>query len=460
MDRSMQSATTVLTGTDRPDGPTVPTGWFVALWSAAVLFHLAANGGELLAGSATGLLQLVMAAVAVVVLVAPNRPLVVALTALYLAVLWRKLPVVGNHEIVLGLVALLILGESLIGDRVERLLAGGRALLIVAYGFMAFSKWNWGFWDPVESCAVVFADGLVAPVGGGWLLDRTVVAVAVIVATTLIESAIPLLLLLRRTRPVGLVIAVGFHAVLALDPVGHVWDFSATLLPLFLAFADPAVHRRFDRLLAGARRGPMGPKAVAVSSVLAIQALIMGGVTPLPTWTVAFSAWLALLVLVGAVLFRVGHRPLVRLAVGPVDGRNGLARRHLPVVALAVAIGVGPYLGLRSAAAFNMYANLRVVDGDSNHLVVPALGWADDPGTLVAVDEPGSDPILAYYAERDLLVPAENMARHLAFVSDHEPAGADVGGGLADHLRAKLLFRRAVDGTGADRCARAWGPLG
>ena len=40
------------------------------------------------------------------------------------------------------------------------------------------------------------------------------------------------------------------------------------------------------------------------------------------------------------------------------------------LVAIVVANGLTPYLELKTALGFNMYANLVTVAGDSNHLVV------------------------------------------------------------------------------------------
>ncbi|MEM7321936.1 MAG: hypothetical protein AAF531_02525, partial [Actinomycetota bacterium] len=87
---------------------------------------------------------------------------------------------------------------------------------------------------------------------------------------------------------------------------------------------------------------------------------------------------------------------------------------------------------------------------------------------------------LVHYLEADLLLPAENLDRYLREHADQDPLvsrpggpirparsvgfGGDTRGGMVadvtDTLRHKLGFRRAVDGTGAHRCQRAWGPIG
>ncbi len=45
-----------------------------------------------------------------------------------------------------------------------------------------------------------------------------------------------MLLVVRRTRYLGVVVALGFHFMLALDRTHQFYDFSSILLPLFVLF--------------------------------------------------------------------------------------------------------------------------------------------------------------------------------------------------------------------------------
>ena len=66
-----------------------------------------------------------------------------------------------------------------------------------------------------------------------------------------------------------------------------------------------------------------------------------------------------------------------------------------------VANGSTPYLELKTAYGWNMYANLRTVDGDSNHFVVRCtLPLTDEQADLVRIIST-DDPGLALYADDD-----------------------------------------------------------
>lgn len=428
----------------------------------------------------------------------PGPAVAAGLAAINLLIFWLKLPVVGNHEIILALVSLAVFVSVLTSRRswFERCAPAGRWILVVSYGFIALSKFNTGFLDLKTSCALLFADGL----GGAFGLDPRAIPgakVGVIMGTVVIESAIPLLLLRPRLRTYGVALALCFHFVLALDPVAHVWDFSATLFPLFLLFLPPSFLAQVARHGHRLARRSQAERGLAVALILVAQGFVASGATPFPLWAVAYPLWLV-----------AGSGLLAALAwylvVSPSSGPGGsssaisplpsdllpavlrlrwrLARPLMPVVAIAMLVGVGPYLGLRSAAAFNMYSNLRIHDGTSNHLLIGALpapvSDRSAPSTVEIVDaETGS--ALRYYIDLQLLVPTENLARYLRENQHEDPlvrfdgalktarqAGLDGDRpagwprAVAAHLRHKLAYRRAVDGTPEARCLRAWGPLG
>lgn len=507
-------------------GTTGPRGWFGALWALAVLFHLAGNGAHLLLLDQIGVVQLVLVAAALTMLIRPSTSVAIGLAGLYLLVLWMKLPVVGNHEVILGLVSLVVLLSGLRALRsrsdsnwMVEAAPAARWVLIVSYGFIAVSKLNSGFFDLAGSCALLFTEAFGSAFGMG---PGTVEAAgpAAIVITAGVELAIPVLLVLRRFRSAGAVLAVSFHFVLALDPASHVWDFSAVLLPLFLLFMPSEVHRLLDRALARHRLRPPVERTLTLGIVVAAHGVVSTGATPLPTWAVAFPAWLALGgVIGGAAVWMVvgGAKSLMAAevragksgegaAASGADGRASEAgtgeRREgdiawrvagflVPVVALTALIGLGPYLEYRTAAAFNMYSNLQVVDGVSNHYLIGSLAprsRASNPpdaspvpeSSVLEVVSASDDSPLQYYIERGLALPVENLERYLARHEDDQvtvrvagtvvPAAEaglvstdrspDLASRLWSSLRYKLAFRRAVDLSPPRQCLRSWGPIG
>ena len=84
----------------------------------------------------------------------------------------------------------------------------------------------------------------------------------------------------------------------------------------------------------------------------------------------------------------------------PSAARSGrTTSSSLLVPLLVVANGLTPYLEVKTAYGWNMYANLRTVDGDSNHFVVRStLPLTDEQADLVRIIST-DDPGLTLYAE-------------------------------------------------------------
>jgi hypothetical protein len=470
--------------------------WFALAWPMALLFHLGGNSQHLSAlvngePSSVALGQLAMVVAAAMVMVGRRRRSVGALGVIHLAVTVDKLPVIGNHELILALVSLVVVVAVLVSRPragqwawLDAAVSGLRWLFLVSYGSIAFSKLNTGFLDLGASCATLFGDEM-----GRWLglsvSDHTALAALAVYGTVIIELLVPILLLIPRTRFYGVLLGLGFHGFLALDPTSHVFDFTSTLTPLLLLFAPVRLRGELSRLhrslgSAVAPRSFLGWMAVTVATHLLILRL---GLAP---WLVPYPLWLALTVTLGWWLVR--HRPPTP---GDTAALGRPARLVLVVVALAALNGAAPYLELKTATGFNMYSNLHTSQGRSNHLLIPAtvpLRGLD----LVTVQAP-DDHDLAYYAEPDLALPRENLERALGVVLEpgtetsaqwSAPAGQDpldrlalvdiatgqrlVANGFLDDrswphrargwMAHKFALRRTVVTSEPRACLRSWGP--
>jgi hypothetical protein len=136
------------------------------------------------------------------------------------------------------------------------------------------------------------------------------------------------------------------------------------------------------------------------------------------------------------------------------------------VPALLILNGLLPYVELRTAYAYTMYSNLRMVDGKSNHVLVrsslPLWGRQADLVNVVA----SSDPGLSSYAAHNYLLPWDSFRAYLAKHRDEaviyeregkrylvDRASDDPELVTAPPLLAqKLLALRSVDGSDKARC--------
>ncbi|MET0903347.1 MAG: HTTM domain-containing protein [Acidimicrobiales bacterium] len=459
---------------------------FSVMWALAAVWHLLGNP---LTASEPSQLLLVVGAGAV--LWQPGRvgPLVV-LAVGGVVTMWSEAPVLGNHWALAALVDVALLLAVAVGvvrrrwydatDLADRFLPVARLCLLGFYFFASFAKLNSAFFDRSVSCATFYFRESTDSMGLSALqLDGAPgLEWAVIVATAVIELAIPWLLVFRRTRHLGVVVGLAFHAVLALDRTHQFFDFSSVLAALFVLFLPSAfgvwVAERVGsvraRLLLRHERAPGWVHLVLVTlPVLAGMAVVFDLLTPREALRLGWWPWQVYAVLLlGATLRFLGQRP-------PAPDRRALRVGHvvfLLVPLMVVANGLTPYLELKTGFGWNMYANLRTVDGETNHYLIPrtlpVTGAQADLVQILDSDDAG----LRYYREHDYELTWQQLR---AYLSDHPDARIRYRRGhtvaaltaasddpeLVEPLplwQEKLQLFRAVDGQAVERCQPSFGP--
>ncbi len=455
---------------------------FASAWAAASLFHVwysAFSFGGVPLRSQVGVAELTVAAAAVVVLLDPHR--VLAFLALAGAQVWSAIleaPVIGNHWVLAALVAVAMLlaaaavafgrGRHMTPTALfARFAPAARWSVLGFYAFAAFSKLNHGFFTTRTSCATFYFDETARSLGiDGHVATKAGIGAAVVLGTAMIELSVPVLLVIRRTRPAGVLVGVLFHSAIALDQQHLFSDFSSLLIAMFLLFLPPS----FAAWAAGVvgRGRVTALRWAAVATAVTVTAAMVAGVegrTFRPFENGRHLAWIGydLLVVVLVVAFIFGERPRVDAAASPLR----LAPRWLAVVpAIVVLNGLTPYLELKTGYGWNMYSNLRTVDGDSNHFLItrslPILDVQEDLVTILS----SSDRHLQIYADLGWDLPylqfRAYLSRHpgsdvryrrrgavhdLAHASDDPALVADVPA-----WQEKLLAFRAVDQADPPRC--------
>ena len=459
---------------------------FAITWAAATLFHVWGRSSRItdLARNwtTTGALQALAGALAIAVLVRPrSRAPLFALAAVGPVIAWFEAPLLGNHWLVVAFVdvALLLTFAAKRGAGFENSFVSlARWVLIVFYAFAAFAKWNHAFFTPDVSCATFYLDELAkslhltvhSQAGGGWTH-------LVPFAIAGIESSVPVLLLVRRTRHLGVVVGLVFHGLIAIDQTHLFADFSSVLDALFVLFL---------------------PAAFASSVVTQFRQL-----SPLPRERLRASVVLGATLLLGMQLYGRGEQvsrlffdgqgwswvsydaALIALVVGflwtqrpaPIEHPLAFRRSGVPtwlaiIPALVILNGLSPYLELRTAYGFNMYSNLQTVDGESNHFVVTrTLPLVDFQSDLVRISAT-SDPALQLYVDAQFDIPflqlRDYVSRHrdvsLVYTRkgvEHRVARASDDPDLVESVpswESKLFAYRSIDQTDNARCQPAFLP--
>jgi hypothetical protein len=356
------------------------------------------------------------------------------LIALLPVVVWQELPFANTSRTLLFLTCSAMTfatGAAAwrrrgLPDRAQVLDACGdvlRPIVIVVYAFAFFHKLNSGFLDPESSCAVALYAELTE-----WLsllplpAPRTIGPLAVY-ATLAVEGSIPVLLAFRRTRTLGVLVAVAMHVVFG---VAGYYGFSMTMLA-YLVFFTPAdlpaqlaasCSRHLPFRLSRAWRGAV---LTGVGLTLAWFTVV---VWRSEVWVLdaVDAAWRRH----GRNLFWIGFLATslptalacalhVRRCRPQQPWDLPRSRWLLVFTAIAVLNGLCPYVGLKTETAFAMYSNLRTEGGRSNHLLIRTpIALADYQTDLVRVVS-SSDARIQRLAADGRRLPFLALRRHVAW---------------------------------------------
>ena len=289
----------------------------------------------------------------------------------------------------------------------DRVFPAARLCLLGFYAFASFAKLNSAFFDRSTSCAVFYFNESTDSLGlAGLQLDGAAwLQWSVIVGTAAVELSIPVLLVVRRTRHLGVVVGLLFHGVLAIDRTHQFFDFSSVLAALFILFLPPSAGEWVAERVGSVRarlalRDERLPRSVHLALVAVPDDRGSAGRARRDRRGRRAGPRL---VAVAPLPHRLPRRD-ASLSCGSDDRSQSAARSvlhhvvFLLVPLLVVANGLTPYLELKTAYGWNMYANLRTVDGDSNHFVVRStLPLTDEQADLVRIIST-DDPGLALYA--------------------------------------------------------------
>lgn len=438
---------------ERPAPP-----WFALLFALAVLAHVIGNPptGSVALRIATA----VLGASALVLAWRPTSRAVWAVVgSMVLVTGWLEAPVLGNHWVLAAVFAAAVL-VAVVRDRPWSWLATTLRLLFVTfYAFAAFAKLNTAFLDPTVSCAVFYANQGLTSWGLPTLPDGGTLATLTVLGAVLIELSVPVLLVIPRTRGLGVALAAVFHYVISLDLGQHFYDFTAVIFVGLAAFAHDDVTAPIGTWFRR-RRGTAVVLTTVWALLLAFVVLPLGTTMLVVARAGIFALWIPLGAAVVWLTLRGIGRPAA-LAMRPV----GVAAVLL--LALVAVNGLLPYAGAKTAFGWNMYANLVTVEGRTNHLLVGPQAEVVAPRYVEVTAT--TDEQLRAYVRSAWAVPERNLRHHLAAHPDAavtfvradgttvSGTGRELGRPMPEVVR-RLLPLRSVDRATPARCQALWLP--
>lgn len=299
-------------------------------------------------------------------------------------------PIQSNHTIVRNFVVLgywvsffyAIFKNLKWTDIFTNFTTAGQGSLLVMYFFGVFHKINTDFLNPETSCAVTLWREMPKPLS---LIDTPAMHYVAIYGTFIVEGILICLLFNRRTRHIAVVGGILFHLLLALSNYAMYISFTTLAISLHCLFLneESALKVQNSNFMKAVRERVMHP-AYFVLAIVLIMALAVVGL--FRQYTLVTLLVLPILLPFCYVVIRYGSsdKPLL-------NSDSRLSSRLIGTVLTFIFFMNcwAPYMGLKSAQAVNMFANIRLEGGVSNHLIMrEAPGPFKYLNDVVTIDNP------------------------------------------------------------------------
>lgn len=301
--------------------------------------------------------------------------------------------------------------------------------LLIMYFFVVLHKLNYDYFNSSVSCSVELYTDIASAypffpqgVWMHWIIIGSILS---------FELAIPVLLMIPKTRVLGVFIGLIFHFILSLHPNLYILSFTAELYALYVLFLPAKTIDKIAERLKQLNEQIGSKKTVALSAGICIIgfgifitfALLKGANVS----TVFLKKNLGTLFLdsvhtiwiIGCILLVAGAALTFRsqLLHSSQSSSSQFKLSWSPLLLLlmlTILNGISPYIGLKTATNFSMFSNLRVDGSTTNHLFMPASyqvsGFQNDTVTILSTN----NSYLQGFIERNEHVTYFQLSRFLS----------------------------------------------
>jgi len=325
-------------------------------------------------------------------------------------------PVQSNHTMVRSFLLMgywlsflyAMLSNKKSSDIFKNLILAGQATLLGMYFFGIFHKINTDFLTPETSCAVTLWHKMPAPLN---LLQGSFIDYTAIYGTFIAEGIILIMLLKPKLRHYGITLGILFHLLLGLSSYAMYISFTTLSIVLHIFFlneegAQKVFASREFKLIQERKTNPM--YIIAALTLLTVMAFFAA----LKQYSMVTFLILPLVLPFCYVI--------IRKASSKQKEQSDLNIRPAFFIGATIGIlflanGFMPYLGLKTAQSVNMFANLRLEKGVSNHLVFPE---APGPFTyleeVALIEDSGDDRLMNYHKRKEIGIVYYDLLAHLS----------------------------------------------
>ena len=325
-------------------------------------------------------------------------------------------PVQSNHTIVRNFVLLgywmsffyALIRNLRWSDIFSNFTTAGQGSLIVMYFFGVFHKINSDFLNPETSCAVTLWREMPKPLS---LIDNPAMHYLAIYGTFAVEGILIAMLFYRRTRHLAVVGGILFHLLLALSNYAMYISFTTLAIALHCLFLneESALKIQSSSFMKTIKARITDPIYFVFAIILIIMLTVAGF---LREYTIVTLLMMPILLpfCYGIIRYGVSSKPLL----GP-DVRRSSNTIGIILTTVFFVNCWAPYLGLKSAQTINMFANIRLEAGVSNHVIMRSppgpFKYLDD---VVTIDDPQGAKRFNFRNSEDYGVVYYELLSHLA----------------------------------------------
>jgi len=235
-----------------------------------------------------------------------------------------------------------------------------RLSLLCLYFFVVLNKLNSAYFDIKSSCATFLLYRYHT-----WIPDHEIFKQVAIFASIITEALIPIFLIFRHTRFIGIIIGMAFHGIILYHGFYH---FAAMLFPLYLLFIPTSIINK-NSIKLGFVKGKL-----SLLKEFLLSLVILTGLVWLSSLTgerdLGRYLWLPYIVMLFVFMGWLGAKHF---------NWNCRSDKFLKIVSapqwifilFMVFNGINPYLGLKTALSFSMYSGLITEQGRTNHFFIP-----------------------------------------------------------------------------------------
>ncbi|WP_179344059.1 hypothetical protein [Winogradskyella ursingii] len=321
-------------------------------------------------------------------LITATKYIVLFVIAVILSALWyfSRQPLIVNHLFYETIISILMASVIIVHLVKKQLLKSSislsnyfaenaipllRTSLIILYFFAVLHKLNYSYFNTDISCGAVLFENMLHNLklmNIGFIEDfysnnQIALANFSIYFSLIAELVIPILLLIKRTRTIGVLVGMIFHFVLALEGLGAIVSFTAMMFTYLMLFSSDRLISRAIVVLKSYR------KYVIVGFILSVIAII---ISSLFFSDRIFNMTVGLIWIIYSVIVIAFYLWNIKLNYNKIELK--LSSKHLVYWMFPILVflnGFSPYLGLKTTTSFSMFSNLVTENGKNNHFFIP-----------------------------------------------------------------------------------------